>query len=352
MKNALQTLPADVAARLAKALGAEEQVLLVGQPVARGFNKVTKTLFAAALFVLIAYPLLLNTFVPETGGVWQFIRWGLYAFYVLSIPLCVACMVSPLLLKRWRMKSAYVVTNQRVLCLSRLRLQSYPLEQGMIERVIPHRDGSGDVWLRCSSARGWLRDIPQFRNFSAALEPLGVQAPSAENYAESALSAARQGMVRHLLILAVLAVFAVFLQEYTDAAADLRASGVHTEAKIVGISEEKREGVAAYTTYRPIVLFTTPDGKQHWEKLGCVDGIYLMSDDYNRPASIGKSVDIIYNPANVTELVVAEDTEHLQSSMIRYIRYLLYIAMAFSVLMSVGEMRAWFFARRLKQGGV
>lgn len=67
MRNEFQSLPSAVARRLENEIRPDESVLLAEQPIARGLNKRTKILLLSALFVLVAYPLMLNTFVPELG---------------------------------------------------------------------------------------------------------------------------------------------------------------------------------------------------------------------------------------------------------------------------------------------
>lgn len=71
MRNELQTLPPAASQRLEGEIRPDEPVLFAGQPVARGFNGLTKILFLSALFVLIGYPLMLNTFIPKLGTPWQ-----------------------------------------------------------------------------------------------------------------------------------------------------------------------------------------------------------------------------------------------------------------------------------------
>lgn len=357
MRNELQTLPSAASQCLESKIRPDESVLFAGQPVARGFNGLTKILFLSALFVLIGYPLMLNTVVAELGASWQWIKWLLYAFFALSIPMCIALMSSPFLLKRLRKQAAFVLTDRRVIVLKALpfysKIQSFGIEPGLIESVCLHRDGSGDLLLASESGRGWLRDIPQLKQFVAALGRLGVQEPSSEKYAEYTLRTAQQGLIKQSLILAALAIFCLLLNPSVNTADALRANGVRTEAKIVGISEEKSSGGrGSQPVYRPIVLFSTPDGQKHWQKLGHVDGIYLVNDDYNRPASIGKSVEIVYNPADVSELVVAENTDRFQQAMIRYIRNIAVLAIIGTALMLLGDIRAWLFGQRIKRGEI
>lgn len=355
MRNEFQSLPSAVARRLENEIRPDESVLLAEQPIARGLNKRTKLLLLSALFVLVAYPLMLNTFVPELGASWQWLKWLLYTFFALSIPMCIPLMAAPLLLKRLRKQSAFALTNRRVLVLNAFpfysKIQSFDIEHGMIESVCLNRDGSGDLLLASANGRGWLRDIPRLKQSIAALGRLGVREPNSEAYAEYTLRSARRGLIKQSLILAALAIFCLLLNSLTNAADTLRTSGVRTEAKIVGISEEKSaSGRSSRTIYRPIVLFSTPDGQKHWQKLGHVDGIYLVGSDYNRPASVGKSVEIVYNPDDVSELVVAEDTDRFQQAMIRYIRNIAILAMICTVLMLLGEIRTWFFGQRIKRG--
>ena len=357
MKNELPTLPSAASLRLESEIRPDEPVLFAGQPAARGFNELTKTLFLSALFVLIGYPLMLNTFVAELSASWQWIKWLLYTFFVLSIPMCIALMSSPLLLKRLRKQSAFVLTDRRVIVLKALpfysKIQSFGIEPGMIESVCLHRDGSGDLLLASESGRGWLRDIPRLKQFVTALGRLGVQEPNAEKYAEHTLRAARAGLIKQSLTLAALAIFCLLTNSSVNIDDTLRANGVRTEAKIVGISEEKSlGGRGSRTVYRPIVLFSTPDGQKHWQKLGYVDGIYLISSDYDRPASVGKSVEIVYNPADVSELVVAENSDRFRQAMIRYIRNIAVLVIIGTALMLIGNIRAWFFGQRIKRGEV
>ncbi len=357
MRNELQSLPSAASLRLENEIRPDESVLLAGQPVARGLNKLTKILLLSALFVLVGYPLMLSTFIPELGTSWQWIKWLLYTFFVLSIPMCIALMASPLLLKRLRKQSAFVLTPRRVIILTALpfysKIQSVGIVPGMIESVRLHRDGSGDLLLVSESRRGWFRDIPQLKQFVAALGRLGVQEPTAEKYAEYTLRTAQKGLIKQSLTLTALAIFCLLLNTSTNLADTLRSSGVRTEAKIVGISEEKSTGRrGSRTVYRPIVLFSTPDGQNHWQKLGHVGGIYLISSDYDRPASVGKSVEIVYNPTDVSELVVAEDTDRFQQAMIRYIRDIAILAIICTALMLLGEIRSWLFGQRIKRGEV
>ena len=256
MKNELPTLPSAASLRLESEIRPDEPVLFAGQPVVRGFNELTKTLFLSALFVLIGYPLMLNTFVAELSASWQWIKWLLYTFFVLSIPMCIALMSSPLLLKRLRKQSAFVLTDRRVIVLKALplysKIQSFGIGPGIIESVCLHRDGSGDLLLASESGRGWLRDIPRLKQFVTALGRLGVQEPNAEKYAEHTLRAARAGLIKQSLTLATLAIFCLLTNSSVNTDDTLRANGVRTEAKIVGISEEKSlGGRSSRTVYRP-----------------------------------------------------------------------------------------------------
>lgn len=356
MKSEFQSLPSSLASRFSREVSPDEQVLLVGQPVARGGNKLTRILSLSALFVLIGFPLFINVLVPETGNLGFLFKCVLYVFFALCIPMCVVLLFSPLVLKRMRKKSAYVITNKRVIALYHVpfltKIRSYNIEPGMIEQVNPHCDGGADVTLSTTSGRGCLRAVSQFRLFIATLGSLGVHVPSPEHYSAQILSSARMGIVKQLVILLVLALFCTCVDNFTNLDEELRASGVRTEARIVGVSEEKQSvgRISTATIYRPIVLFTTPDGKQHWESLGVVGGVHLSGDAYNRPSSIGKTVNIIYNPAKVSDVIAVDNSDPAQDSLIQYLRYVAYVAIGFTVLMLLGEIKAWLFGQSVKKG--
>lgn len=356
MRKEFQALDSSLSSRFSKEVSPDEQVLLVGQPVAKGGNKLTRILSLSALFVLIGFPLFINLLVQETGNLGFVFKCVLYVFFALCIPVCVVLLFSPLMLKRMRKKSAYAITNKRVIAFYHVpffaKIQSYNIEPGMIEQVNPHCDGGADITLSTTSGRGCLRAIAQFRHFIATLGTLGVHEPSPEHYSAQILSSARLGIVKQLLIILVLALFCTCLDRFSNLDEELRTTGVRAEARIVGVAEEEQNigRISTSTFYRPIVLFTTPDGKQHWEKLGVVGGVSLSGDAYNRPSSIGKTIEIIYNPEKVSDVILANSSDPILESLLQYLRYFAYVAIGFSGLMLLGEIKAWRFGKRIKKG--
>lgn len=292
--------------------------------------------FFGGLIPIVGIPLFLETLIPA-DGIFNVIRWILYALYILILPVAALLMLSPLLLRRMQKNTVFAVTNQRILInKSYLFLKksfSYEHAENPVESVVPNSDGSGSLFFRNG---GSLENVPNLRELASVLTHAGVEMPSVSACSAAVAKGARTKLFFALTSFLVAGIIWTVMAQKLDYEAQLRSTGTPTTAEIL---EYKSERSGRHLLNYPLIRFTD-SGKEVRAEIKNALGY-----DYRSYPPVGTLIDVVYNPDNLQEVIFAAPREE---PLFGYMRKLCYAAWTYAVFALFSALRRFSFASKLK----